>query len=103
MFCIFALILGATILTAPLATYANHTRPKQYTQKGEVVGNGVRLRRTPGSVNKPADDILGLMYQPEEIWLDPQNVNNNFPAWCSAWRALTGHQGWMEWSFFVHS
>jgi len=98
-----ALIMGVTILTVPLITYANVPRPASYWQKGIVNGDGVRHRRTPGNENKPANDVLGLMYKNEEIWLDPDYWIPGFSAWCATWRTQTRQLGWMEWSFFVHS
>ena len=50
-----------TMLMVPLTTYA------AFTQTSEVVGNGVRLRRTPGN-----GTIIGLMYEPETILIDDE-------------------------------
>lgn len=87
----FALIMMATMMMTPLTTYA------AFTQSSIVVGDGVRLRKSP--VN---GIILELMYYGEAILIDPEYYDPNYGAWIYVKRVKTGTIGWMEWSYFEH-
>lgn len=87
----FALIMVATMMMAPLTTYA-----VAFTQPSTVNGDGVRLRKAPVD-----GTILELMYRGESILLSDV-IDNNHPAWLYIKRVKTGTIGWMEWSYFDH-
>lgn len=89
----FMLIMTAAILVAPLTAYA------AFTQKSRVMGDGVRLRKTPGLDGI----ILELMYKGEEITLsDDVRPPADLSVWVYVRREKTGTVGWMEWSYFDH-
>lgn len=85
------LIMVATILMTPLATYA------AFTQLAKINGDGVRLRRTPVD-----GTILELMYRDELIWIDCDTYYPENAAWIYVKRIKTGTTGWMEDSYYVH-
>lgn len=86
----FALLVVATILMTPLTAYA------AFTESSKVVGDGVRLRKTPVD-----GAILELMYNGESILIDPL-AESEYSAWIYVKRVKTGTVGWMEWSYFEH-
>lgn len=86
----FAFLMAATILMTPLTAFADFTEP------GKVVGDGVRLRKTPVD-----GVILELMYNGESILIDPL-AESEYSAWIYVKRVKTGTVGWMEWSYFEH-
>lgn len=90
----FMLIMTAAILVAPLTAYA------AFTQKSKVVGDGVRLRKTPGLNGI----ILELMYNGEDITIANDVLPpSDLSAWLYVRREKTGTVGWMEWSYFDHN
>ncbi|MFG6358802.1 MAG: SH3 domain-containing protein [Acetatifactor sp.] len=86
-------MIVATLMT-PLAVYAAFTQPSR------VMGDGVRLRQTPGLDGI----ILELMYKGESITLsDDVMPPPGLSAWVYVRREKTGTVGWMEWSYFDHN
>lgn len=85
------LLIACTFLATPLTVNA------AFTQRAKIVGNGVRLRRTPGN-----GTILELMYYGEYIWIDSEMYDPDYSAWIYVKREKTETKGWMEWSYFEH-
>lgn len=87
----FMLTMATLMLLTPITSHAD------FWQESKVVGNGVRLRRSP--VN---GTILELMYYGEAILIDPDVYDPDYSAWLYVKRVKTGTVGWMEWSYFEH-
>lgn len=88
---VFMLTMATVMLLTPLTSYA------AFWQEARVVGNGVRLRKSP--VN---GTVLELMYYGESILLDPDVYDPDYAAWVYVKRVKTGTVGWMVWSYFEH-
>ena len=85
-----------------LSTDVEHNRSlarvTTHTANGEIINNGVRLRKSPST----SATILELMYDGELIWIDWSAYGSAGLNWHRVQRIKTGTYGWVSKSYVYH-
>ena len=78
--------------------YRSLAKVTTHTANGEIINNGVRLRKSPST----SATILELMYDGELIWIDWSAYGSAGLNWHRVQRIKTGTYGWVSKSYVYH-